>query len=47
MFLRYALVLGCLGAISRGAKLVFPDTSGGSPDGTPSDAPDGRNGSRV
>ncbi|WP_327728169.1 hypothetical protein OG250_16455 [Streptomyces sp. NBC_00487] len=46
-FLRYALVLGCLGAISGGAKLVFPDTSGDLPDATSREAPDGGSGSRV
>ncbi|WP_338900592.1 hypothetical protein WBG99_13440 [Streptomyces sp. TG1A-60] len=37
------LAPGCLGAISGGVRLVFPDT----PDGTPSDASDSGSGSRV
>ena len=38
-WMRTALALVSLGAISLGARFVFPDTSGDSPDDSGSDAP--------
>ena len=38
-WLRTALALASLGTVSLGVRFVFPDTSGDSPDGSPSDAP--------
>ncbi|WP_327343967.1 hypothetical protein [Streptomyces europaeiscabiei] len=53
-WLRSALALASFGAISLAVRFFFPDSSnssnsspGASPDGIPSDAPDGVGGSQV
>jgi hypothetical protein len=40
-WLRTALALSSLGTISLGARFVFPETPGDSPDSGPTDAPHG------